>query len=526
MADDPNPSATSLEYDAQAAFWSKVDAILGGEKAIKAGGQTYLPKFEKERKETYEFRLKVSPFTNIYGDISKNLASKPFAKPVRMKDGTPSEYEKLAENIDGQSNNLHVFASQCFKAAMDRGVDWILVDHTRSPALNRAPTVAEARAMNLRPYWVRIPAKRMLAVYADFVNGMEVIYHARWCEDVMSVVDFKEVSIKRVRVMTRERVVDAAGNVVSFGPPMWELWEERRSADNKVRWERIEEGQLSPIDEIPLVPVTLLPRVPGSFICEAPLRDLADMQIVEYQHESDLTWARKSTCFPMVSISGMPKPVDKDGQPVEVVVGPNTVFMIPQNDAGTGPAGTVSYIEPGAQSIVENRQQLELLRKEMRDLGMQPLTQANLTVYTSANVSKKAASAAQAWVYIFSDALEKAWRLTARWLGDAAFEPEVIVNDDFEVEIDESKALSALLSARKDGIFSRQTVRAEFKRRGVVRNDLTDDEEEEQIAEEEGGLEPDMQIDPVRGQALDQSGQQDPPDPEDSNEPGDAGSDD
>lgn len=503
MADaELNPASTSSDYDAQEGFWRMVEAILGGEKTIKAAGRAYLPSFPKESVEKYDYRLAVSPFTNIYADISKNLASKPFAKDMAMVEGTPDQYLRLAENIDGQGNNLHQFAQTSFKAALDYGVDWILVDYTRArPRADGRPlTLADERAQGLRPYWVRIGARDMIAVYSVFVGGVETIYHARFLERAVDLDEYKEDAIERVREFNRERLYDDAGNIVGLGPATWKLWEQREDTGNRTVWTMVGEGQIT-IGEIPLVPVILTKRQGGSWIVDPPLRDLAYMQIAEYRQESNLEWVKIMTCFPMVSVSGI-APTDANGAPIEITVSPNVAFIIPPSSSGTGIPGEVKIVEPAAQSIVENRNQLELTRKEMRDLGMQPMTQAALTVVTTANVSKKASSAVQAWCFMFKDALERAWKITAMWLNDRAFEPEVVIYTDFAVELEQGKEIDALLKAQAQGIYSKKTVREEFRRRNIVANEIDDEEEEERLAEDQQGLEPEAAIDPRTGQPI------------------------
>lgn len=500
----PDPSTPSSDYDCQIEFWCMVDAILGGEALIKAGRQKYLPKFKKEKDEVYDYRLKASPFTNVYGDISRTLASKPFSKELVLKEKSPDQYVNLAENIDGQGNNLHVFCAAAFKTSLDKGVDWILVDYSKAPLPQGGPprTVDQVNKLGVRPYWVHVSAQQMISVHSCFVDGVEKIFEARIKEDSTELEVFKEKTIERIRSFNRQPTYGDGGTVVALGPATWTLYEKHTSADGKVTWDEIDNGDVT-IGIIPLVPVIMTKRCGGgsSWTVEPALRDLAHMQITEYRQESNLEWVKIMTCFPMVAVIGMETRDDK-GIPTTVTVGPNEVFMIPQNMSGTGGAGDVKIVEPGAQSITENRNQLELTRKEMRELGMQPLAEANLTVFTSANISKKASSSVQAWVFLFKDAIEQALKYTAMWLEDKTYEPEIIIHTDFAIELESGKELDALLKAEASGIYSKQTVRGEFKRRDIVSNDLNDEEEQQRIAEEQQGLQPEQAIDPVTGELV------------------------
>lgn len=509
MADnttEPTPATTSKEYDAQIKQWEKVEAILGGEGPIKAGKETYLPRLPEEEDSSYAYRLSSAPFTNIYADISANLASKPFSKELGLKDGSSDRFKRLGENIDGQGNNLHVYCQQTFKAGIDKGIDWIFVDFTKAkPRADGKPlTVAEEKEQGLRPYWVHISAERMIAVYSDFVGGQEVIHHARFMETAVQIDGFTEVCVQRIRVLTRDPIFEVVGNtitdaVIGYGPARWELWEQKTGADNKQTWVMVDGGDIT-IGVIPLVPFVPMSRKTGSWVVSAPLRDIANMQIKEYQQEANLEWVKIMTCFPMLSISGV-SGKDEKGEPVKVKVGPSQVILIPPNQQGNGPAGEASYVEPTTASIKEVREQLELFRQEMRDLGMQPLAQANLTVVTTANVSKKASSAVQAWSFIFKDAIELAWKYTAQWLNDAT-EPEIEIYTDFSAETDGKDRLGAVLNAEKQGVISKRTAREELKRDGTLSANVTDEEEEQRLAEEGEGPNPEEAIDPRTGQPI------------------------
>lgn len=505
------PDTQSSDYVAQLAYWTMVAALQEGEAAVKAKKETYLPKFASEEQTVYDARLKATPYTNLYGDISKALAAKPFSKELKLKEGAPSQYDALSENIDGCGRNLHVFAQESFNAALNAGIDWIFVDYTRARqnADGKPLTAAQETEQKLRPYWVRIPALNMLAAYSAFIGGEEIIYHARFREDAIQIQQYKEVTIERVRVLLRDPVVDARGNVTSFGAPRWELWEKvTGEVKGETQWLLKDVGTFS-IDEIPLVPVVLTKRVSNSWQVVPALRDLAYMQLSEYRQESNLEWIKVMTCYPMFSISGI-SPVDDKGQPVKVKVGPSVVVIIPPNASGTGAAGELKAVEPGAASIQEVRAQLELTRKEMRDLGMQPLAEANLTVVTSAHVSKKASSAVEAWAYLFKDQLERAWKLTAKWLGDDKFEPEVVIFTDFSIDLEQGNELDALLKSEAQSVLSKQTVRDELRRRKVVASDVSEEDEQQRLAEEQATLGPEQPIDPRTGQPLDPTLQQPP----------------
>jgi hypothetical protein len=528
MAQSFDPKNTSSDYNHMHPFWVMVRAILQGAPAMRAAkgsyasaagpqapvaslallnrtgraGPTspYLPKFLNEGDLDYQTRRENAPFTNIYADISRNLAAKPFSKTLELDDETADDLKELATNIDGQGNNLHVFAREMFKAGLDDGITWVLVDY-----LKMAPgtTLADERGMGAQPYWVHITADRLLAVYSDFVNGKEIITHARIFEPTNQRDGYGEVCLERVRVFDRALILDEqTGATINYGPATWELHELQSSKDDKGNesqsWRIIGNGPIT-IGVIPLVPFYTGRREGTTWKIDPPLKDLAYLQVEEFQQESNLKTIKELAAFPMLAGNGVTPPTGSDGQAMVVPVGPRAVLFAPQGADGSH--GEWNFIEPGGSSLTFLQADLDKLRTEMRDLGMQPLATANLTVITTANVSMKAHSAVQSWALGLKDALETAWLVTCQWL-NSSDEPVVNVHTDFGVDFEAGTELDALLKCQAQGILSKQTVQGEFKRRGVLSDDFDAEQEEELLAQEDQGLTPEVAIDPATGEMV------------------------
>ena len=488
-----SPDNPSSDYSAMRPYWDMVDAVLGGAVTMRAAGKTYLPKFEKESDTDYEARRKNAPFTNIYGDISRNLASRPFAKQLDvgpntsdMIKGTPDPASKVLsggfiDDVDGHGNGMHVFANTVFKRGIDFGIDWVLVDYQPGqPGALR--TVAEEKAMKLKPYWVHIPAKMVLASYVDFVDGEEIMVHARIDETSVIRDGYGEKTIARVRVLDRPRL-DGGG----YGPATWELFEKQQGAVDAAKiWVSIGTGAYS-IGIIPLVPYIPGMREGSSFVVDPPLRDLAYLQVEEFQQESNLKYIKEMTAFPMLVGEGVVQPTGADGKPMSIPIGPKTALFAPPNPDG-GPS-TFRFIEPAATSLRFLEDSLAAQRKEMRDLGYQPITEANLTVITTANLSRKASSAVQAWAIKFKDFLETCLGITGMWLNDTT-KTTALVHTDFAIDVEDSRQMQGLALFEAQGILSKELVFSELRRRAVISDESVWEVNQEQLAGEQQGLAP------------------------------------
>jgi len=474
------PETVSTDYEAMAPYWQTVTAILGGAGAMREAGETYLPRFPNETTVDYDYRRANARFTNIYSDVVTSLSRKPFGEEVALADGTPDRIKVLAEDIDGRGNNLHVFAAETFFDGVNDAVSWVLVDYTRATERTDGQrlSLSDERVQGLRPYWVRIPADRMLAVYSDVVRGSEIVTHARIREDVVMRDGFDEVAVERVRMFDREPVYamlddgTVTDTVIDYAPATFTIYEKRVEAvgrRTKSDWQIVDQGPVT-LGVIPLVPFVTGKRIGGGWRFYPPLQGVADLQIEHYQQETALKSIKELTAFPMLAGNGV-QPAMNGGQVVAVPVGPRSVLYAPPNGEN-GNHGEWAFIEPSAESLRFLAEEVKSTETQMRELGRQPLSvSTGITVVAAAFASQKATSVLQAWALGLKDCLEQCLALTADWL-NLGIEPEISWNlDDLDLT-DDDKGPTSIMEARKNGDLSRETVWSEFRRRGVLAADF------------------------------------------------------
>lgn len=459
---EKTPDTPSSDYAAMAPYWEMVDTILAGADAMRRAAK-YLPQFPKESDADYKYRRENAKFTNIFRDLVEGLASKPFAKELGLVDAKASDQiKKLAEDIDGRGNHLHVFAGNLFFNGIAHAIGWIFVDHSKVP---EGATRAQEKAIGARPYWVYVAATKMLAAYTDIIDGEEQFVHVRIREDEVRRRGFEEETIERVRVLNREPLLDDRGNVVGYGPANYELWEKGASSNGRAAaWSVIDSGSIS-IGLIALVPFLTGRRVDGSWQVLPPMKDCAFLQVEHYQQETNLKYARDMTCFPMLAGNGVTPEIDPaTNQPRVAPVGPKAVLYAPMGQDGRH--GEWKFIEISASSLEFLEGSIDKTERQLRELGRQPLTAetGNLTVVTTAFAAQKGNSAVQAWAINLKDALEQAFAYTCMWLKDSS-EPEVSIHTDFAIEAQAGEELDAVLTLMERGDISREAGLNEMKRR-------------------------------------------------------------
>lgn len=492
MAATTTPDTVSSDYEAMQPHWLKVEAILGGADAMREAGETYLPRFPNETEADYEYRRENAKFTNIYADIVNTLATKPFGEEVGLTDGSASDAIKaLVEDIDGRGNHLHVFAESCFFDGINDAISWILVDYTRArPRADGRPlSVAEEKSQGLRPYWVHIPAARMLAVYTDVIRGKEMFVHARISESFIRRNGFDETAVERVRVLNREPIYEVRADgsmtetVVDYAPATFEVWQKKATARRgSSGWEVVDSGPVT-LGEIALVPFITGRRIGGSWRFTPPMRDAADLQIEHYQQETALKSIKELTAFPMLAGNGVAPAMD-NGKPAPVPVGPRAVLYAPPS-GDSGQHGEWAFIEPTAESLKFLADSIDATEKQLRELGRQPLmTTSGITVVAASFASQKASSVLKAWALGLKDAMEQALKLTAKWLSDPS-EPTINWNlEDLDLALNDKDGQTTLTEARKNGDLSQETYWAELQRRSVLSADFDADLERTRLEEE------------------------------------------
>lgn len=461
----------SPDIETMVPYWDKVTAILDGKDAIQAGGIDYLPQFPDETDRDYEFRLKTAKFTNIYRDVVEGLATKPFQDEISLitsgSDELPKEVTEFIEDVDGCGNNLTTFAALTFFNGINYAIDWIFVDYPT--VMNpEGISVADAKRLNLKPYWRHILGKNVLDVHTKMVGSKEIITYFR-CQEP----GFGDEPI-RVREFRRSDIDNKV---------YWTLYVQIFNQETKKDEFVIENQGIMSINFIPVIPFTTGRRDGQSFKFYPAMKDAADLQITLYQNESALEYIKILACYPMLATDGIKPKIGPDGQPSKIGVGPGRVlYGVPQEN---GNGGTWKYVEPNANSLEFLQKNIDKTKNDLRELGRQPLTalSTQLTTVTTSIAAGKAKSAVTAWALGLKDALENALAVTMKWM-NKDYEPEVNVYTGFDNVLDDGSDLEELGKAKERGDISLETYWEELKRRKVLSPEFNAERERKRLLED------------------------------------------
>lgn len=453
-----SPATESNAYMVMKPRWAKMEALVGGTEAMRAAGETYLPRHAQELPERYAERLGVATLLNITELTLESLVGRPFSDPVMLSEDMPQEIKEVMEDVDLQGNNIDVFARRWFREGLLKAFAHVLVEFPRlEPNEDGSPrTLEDDRRDRVRPYWVFIKPENLIFAHVELRQGREVVTHARFLEETVEMVGFAEVTKRRIRV---------------FEPGIQVIYEEVEDEKGKTKW--IEVDRI-PVD-LPFVPlVTFYAAKDGPMLGKPPLMDLADINIAHWQSGSDQRSVLTVARFPMLARSGASEDEDDD-----ITVGPYKWLST------SDPNGKFYYVEHSGKAIKSGKEDLEDLVAQMSHYGAEFLKKqpGRQTATARALDSAEATSPLQDMTIRFMDAVDHALWMTSQWM-KLPKAGTVKISVEFGPEKSDQNDILALQFTRKIRDISRKAYLAELKRRGLLQDDYNPDEDLSQIENE------------------------------------------
>lgn len=106
-----------------------IRTVRGGTEVLRDTRVKYLPKEPGESPDSYRRRLLRSFLTNYVDRTAKNLASKPFTRPIVVKSEAHQELaDEYVKAVDGKGTSLTGLCSTTFEDALWNGSSFIAMD--------------------------------------------------------------------------------------------------------------------------------------------------------------------------------------------------------------------------------------------------------------------------------------------------------------------------------------------------------------------------------------------------------------
>jgi len=478
---------TAAYIDA-AAKWAMSDTLMGGTRAMRDAGESYLPREQAEEATAYAARRDRSFLFGAYGDAVRSLGSRPFREVVGLTEATESVLFEFSEDVTSRNDSISSFAKRVFVDGVNRGLSHILVDFPVVPENESGEPLSldDEGELGIRPFWSHVPATRIIGWRSERFQGQEVLIQLRIVETVSEPHgDWGEVFTDRVKVYHR-RLPDPAAED-DKGETWWELWTRptatttgnQQGGEYKFK----ERGTVS-INVIPLV--TFYTNHIDFMLGSPPMADLAWKNLEHWQSSSDQRHILKFARMPLLFGAGFTKKELGD----KVTIGPNQMIRSVKDNAKLG------YVEHTGKAIASGRDDLEDIEDQMTLLGLKPLlrnksgtmTATEKSIDTAAETSQLAS-----WIRAMESALEGALGLTLMWLDRPDGEVGVNIDDSFAESATTKDELAELSRMRAMRDISRETYYEELKRRNLLSEEFDAEKEAERLAKEaatEIGLRP------------------------------------
>lgn len=462
-----DPSITSQAHDRMLWRTFLMEAVLGGTETMRAAGKTLLPMYTAEKQSDWQTRLSQAVLFNYTERTSADLTGRLFKTPPKLpevEDGLDPIMVPHFQNVDGAGMGIVEFMFEWFGKGFDLGLYHVMVNTPRAGAASAADRKT--------PTWSFVhPDNLLFAHETKLPDGTTILDHVRILETSTEMQGFKEVTVRRIRV-------------VEVG--MTRVYRENPKARGKEPKWIIEESFMTEWDRVPLL--TFYGGTKIGFMEAMPaLQDLAYLNVRHWQSYSDqaniLTVAR----FPILSASGV------NSSRGSKTIGPKKLFRIP--DAN----GKLQYVEHTGAAIKSGQDDLEMLEGMMGNYGSEFLKGGkgtNTAATTRALDSSESTSSLVATANTFEDAMHELLVMTMR-----AFEsfdenkevPRVEFVVDLSISAIDSTELTTLDLARRRKDISRKSFLQELSRRDIM-SDTFDPEADFKQLEQEIAKEKEMGI--------------------------------
>ncbi len=431
------------EYTASQLRWQRVNALLGGTDTMRAAGETFLPKFEKESKKSYERRLATSVLFGGFETTLSTMVGMPFAKPISVGEDVPARLRLLTEDIDQAGNRLEVFAKERFRGGLAKGSDHIFVD------MDAATPETAADDLIRRPRWVPVSAEQLIDLRTGMVEGRERPVHVRYRETVTEWEGYAEKRIDQVREIT---------------PAGWRVWRK-----GKTDWEVFAEGPYG-MPFVTLAPFLAGTRL-GRFTARSPLENIAHLNVTHWQSASDQRNILTVSRFAMLFL--------KNAASKDLEIGPFTAI------SGEGEHADAKFVEHQGHAIGAGERDLEKLERLMEAEGVRMLTRRPGTVTATENAIDEAKdqSELQSIAADFADVIELAAEYTARWYGEASG-GAFTLNGDYGYVGNAQAIKETVLELRRMGDLSAEDAMRELQRARLLSDSLDIEEAVERAGED------------------------------------------
>lgn len=393
------------EYEENESDWKMIRDVLKGAKAIRAGGERYLPKLSDMSFGEYEAYKKRAQFFNATARTLSGIVGAVFRKEPEITLGSAEPLREKLNSCTVDNQPFTTFARMVFREIMAMGRVGALVDAPPDGGDAYFTTYATENITNWR-------------LYRD-VNGRIVPDQIILREDLL--VDGKDGFGSEVVTVYRELFL-GPDNVYTQ-----RLWVPMKNRDGTTGY--VEAQTVIPTvagmgafrNEMPFV--SFGPHKTGLKVQRSPVVDIAELNVLHFQRSAQLAHGQFYTATP--TYWAVPP---NTGDVPSYRVGPNTIWLVDQPNS----CGILEYRGEGLKYLESACSQLE---SQMASIGARLAADRRNQAGESISVAEMRSRSESSLLIEVVDSAEKGltelMKIWVRWNGRNPQDVEVKLNRDF-----------------------------------------------------------------------------------------------
>lgn len=427
--------------------WKKIRDCIEGEKAIKAEGTRYLPRFEGMEAADYDAYLDGATFYNFTGRTVKAMVGSIFKRRPVLSN-LPENLTEDVTRITRVANSFNIFAKFIAREILSMGRVGVLVDFPAGSGTNLKPYVAAYTAENILDWETALdPTTGKVSLARVVLREFELQrdsakatqYYARYRELFLDNENGKRVYKQRL-------YINPAGSA--------ELKPEFAQAPITVQ----RRGES--LSYIPF-------RIFGAMLSESavevpPLLDIAQLNLSHYRSYAHLEHGRFYTGFPIYTVTG------QTGEDQEYELGPMKVWALPLQ-------AEAKLLEMNGQGLKFLENACEMKEAQAAALGGRMIGVTTRSVSESDNQVKLKERNEVSLLLDVAHALDEGFTFIMRiwtWMSGVAREDaekvEVEFNKDFILNMVGAREFRAIHAMYKEGVLPVEVLYDYFRKFEVI----------------------------------------------------------
>jgi len=469
-------NSTHLEYNLSLAAWLRARDVIAGDQAVKAAGESYLPRLDSQTDDEFLAYKSRACFFNATSRTCDGFLGLLFRRDpeVKLPDrnaGVGGALRVFTDDVDLMGTSLFTFCKGVVGEVLAVGRCGTLIDWQGD---------GESRA-----YVVRYRAEDILNWQTQRINGRNVVTMVALREMIETPDAQDPFAVKlaeSIRVLKLELMADGSTRYVV------ELWQiltdgsQPKTKRGKKEWTMVENRVPLRLGKpLPLIPFVFHgPRNSLPDVDKMPLADIITVNLDHYRLDADYKHGLHFTALPTAWVAGFDKTA-------ELRIGSSTAWV---SDTVGAVAGFLEFKGQGL-STFENAQNRD--ERLMAVLGSRMLEDTKRVGETADAIELRQAgenSILMTLALSVSDSISQVLRWVYWWNSTESFPEDVSeslvllqINTDFTAKGLTSLELTAIVSAWQAGAISQPTMFDLFRKGEVLPTGRTDAEEKTLIGQ-------------------------------------------